>query len=93
VRCPLPRRLLNEGLYRLEMIASLHCREWIVRPGHNSPTISFDVQGGLSDSPYWTSARPGILAPEWSWKSTSGSGSSFELAAVSSSRNGTNHNA
>jgi lipopolysaccharide transport system ATP-binding protein len=67
-RCPLPARFFNEGHYRLELNASLHCREWIARPGHGSPTIYFEIRGGLSDSPYWTFARPGILAPEWNWE-------------------------
>ena len=69
VRCALPKRLLNEGVYRLEMIASLHCREWLLRPGENSPTIFFEIRGGLSDSPYWLWSRPGLLAPDWSWES------------------------
>jgi lipopolysaccharide transport system ATP-binding protein len=68
LRCALPKRWLNEGVYRLEMIASLHCREWLLRPGENSPSIYFEIRGGLSDSPYWLWARPGLLAPEWSWE-------------------------
>lgn len=67
-RCALPKRFFNEGSYRLEMIASLHCRDWFVRPGYNSPTVHFEIQGGLSDSPYWTFSRPGLLAPEWTWE-------------------------
>ena len=70
LRCPLPRRFLNEGVYRLEMIASLHCRDWFLRPGHNSPAIFFEIQGGLSDSPYWLWARPGLVAPELAWERT-----------------------
>jgi len=70
VRCDLPRRWLNEGTYRLELIASLHYRDWIARPGHNSPAVHFEIRGGLSDSPYWLFARPGILAPEWEWQRT-----------------------
>jgi lipopolysaccharide transport system ATP-binding protein len=69
-RCSLPRRLLNEGSYRLELNCSLHHREWFVRPGHNSPAVFFQIQGGLSDSPYWVYARPGVLAPEWQWERT-----------------------
>jgi lipopolysaccharide transport system ATP-binding protein len=69
LRCALPTRFLNEGSYRLEMIASLHCRDWFVRPGHNSPSVHFEIRGGLSDSPYWMFARPGLLAPEWKWVS------------------------
>jgi lipopolysaccharide transport system ATP-binding protein len=67
-RCALPQRLLNEGHYRLELNCSLHCRDWILRPGHNSPSVHFEIRGGLSDSPYWTFARPGLFAPEWKWE-------------------------
>jgi lipopolysaccharide transport system ATP-binding protein len=67
-RCTLPKRFLNEGCYRLELNCSLHCRDWIARPSHNSPAVHFEILGGLSDSPYWTFARPGILAPEWKWE-------------------------
>lgn len=69
-RCAIPRRLLNEGTYRLELFWSLHCRDWIVRPGYNSPAVHFEIRGGLSDSPYWIFARPGVLAPEWKWERT-----------------------
>jgi lipopolysaccharide transport system ATP-binding protein len=67
IRCPLPRRLLNEGRYRLEINAGLHHREYICRPGYHAPEIFFEIRGGLSDSPYWIGARPGLLAPEWKW--------------------------
>jgi lipopolysaccharide transport system ATP-binding protein len=70
LRCALPTRFLNEGLYRLEMNCSLHCREWLAEPGSSSPGLHFQIQGGLSDSPYWLEARPGILAPELGWKRT-----------------------
>jgi lipopolysaccharide transport system ATP-binding protein len=68
LRCKLPTRFLNEGRFRIELLASLHFREWILQPGKNAPAISFEVRGGLSDSPYWLSARPGILAPDWEWE-------------------------
>jgi lipopolysaccharide transport system ATP-binding protein len=67
-RCALPCRFLNEGTFRLELNCSLHHRDWLVRPGHNSPAVHFEVRGGLSDSPYWLSARPGLLAPELKWE-------------------------
>ena len=70
VRCALPVRFLNEGAYRLELNASLHRREWLSQPGLNSPAVHFRIQGGLSDSPYWLEARPGILAPAWRWDRT-----------------------
>jgi lipopolysaccharide transport system ATP-binding protein len=69
-RCTIPRRFLNEGRYRCELVVTLHWREWIVKPGENSPEIQFEIRGGLSDSPYWLEARPGSLAPEWPWRRT-----------------------
>lgn len=65
----LPRRLLNQGKYRIEMIASLHFRRWILQPGHDVPTITVTIEGGLSDSPYWMGKRPGILGVELPWES------------------------
>jgi len=70
IRCALPQRLLNEGTYRLEINAGLHYREYICRPAHNTPAISFEIRGGLSDSPYWLGARPGLLAPVLKWQRT-----------------------
>lgn len=67
VGCLLPKRLFNEGLYRVELHVSLHCREWIFCPRKNSPIVYFEIRGGLSDSPYWRNARAGILAPKLEW--------------------------
>ncbi len=64
-----PRRFLNEGRYRVELIASLHFREWLLEPGVSAPSIALQIQGGLSDSPYWMVRRPGILAPVLRWNS------------------------
>jgi len=68
----LPKKFLNEGEYRVSMIASLHCREWYMKPGQDAPNFNFKIQGGLSQSPYWTSARPGLVAPVLDWKQISG---------------------
>lgn len=67
-RVSIPPRLLNEGGYRLELISGLHCRGWFSEPGVNAPSISFAIQGGLSDSPYWDFKRPGLFAPVWRWQ-------------------------
>ena len=64
----IPRRFLNEGTYRVELIVALYYREWIIEPEKNSPSVSFTIQGGLSDSPYWMQRRPGIFAPELTWE-------------------------
>ena len=66
LKSPLPRRLLNEGTFRLEFISSLHFRQWLTGPG-TGPSINFTIQGGLSDSPLWQVRRPGTLAPVLPW--------------------------
>ena len=63
----LPQRLLNEGVYRIDIGAALYCRGWICEPGVKGPSIFVEIQGGLSDSPYWMGRRPGILAPVLNW--------------------------
>lgn len=65
--CNIPKRFLNEGTYRVELIIALYFRYWIIEPQKNSPCIYFTIQGGLSESPYWMMRRPGILAPELKW--------------------------
>lgn len=67
-RSRLPGRLLNEGKYRVDLLAALYCREWLAEPGVRAPSIYVDIQGGLSDSPYWLVRRPGLLAPVIEWR-------------------------
>jgi len=68
--CELPKRMLNEGRYRLEIIGGLHHRQWLFEPGSSKAAVEFVIQGGLSDSPYWLAKRPGILAPVLAWRLT-----------------------
>lgn len=63
----LPKRLLNEGVYRLEIIGGLHFKKWIFEPG-KSPYIYFEISGGMSDSPLMYAKRPTILAPILEWE-------------------------
>jgi len=67
LRSRIPKRLLNEGNYRIELISNLHCRQWFCEPGINAPSIILTIQGGLSDSSRWISRRPGLLAPIIDW--------------------------
>jgi lipopolysaccharide transport system ATP-binding protein len=67
LRGRIPRRLLNQGTYRVELIGGLHFRKWLFEPGKNCPSIYLSLQGGLSDSPYWMAKRPGLIAPETEW--------------------------
>ena len=64
----IPPRFLNQGVYRLEVLSSLCFRQWLCEPGVNSPAIYLNIQGGLSDSPYWMAKRPGALAPVLEWR-------------------------
>jgi len=63
IRVALPAKLLNEGTYRIELIASLHFQQWLCKPEANAPSIQLHIQGGLSESPFWRAKRPGLLGP------------------------------
>jgi lipopolysaccharide transport system ATP-binding protein len=67
LKSKVPNHMLNEGTFRLEFLASLHFRTWLLEPGVSSPHIVLTIQGGLSDSPYWMAKRPGVLAPVITW--------------------------
>lgn len=67
LKSTIPRRYLNEGGYRIELMASTHFRQWFCEPGNGAPCIYLTINGGLSDSPYWMIKRPGLLAPEIRW--------------------------
>ncbi|MBS1811282.1 MAG: ATP-binding cassette domain-containing protein [Acidobacteria bacterium] len=64
----IPRRLLNEGTYRIDLFASLYYREWILKPTDQVPSINLVIKGGLSDSPRRLVKRPGMLAPMLAWE-------------------------
>jgi lipopolysaccharide transport system ATP-binding protein len=66
----IPQRLLNEGSYTIEVMASLHSRQWIIEPGKSNNLIMFRISGGLSDSPFWYSSRPGVIAPVLPWENS-----------------------
>lgn len=59
----IPKHLLNEGGYRVELAASIHMQRWISEPGVNAPAVQLSINGGLSESPYWMVARGGVVAP------------------------------
>ena len=63
----IPARFLNEGAYRLDLFLGLYHRLWIAEPGSRSPSVRFEIQGGLSDSPFWVERRPGLLGPVLPW--------------------------
>jgi lipopolysaccharide transport system ATP-binding protein len=67
-RSRIPRRLLNEGTYRLALVFGLKTARWIIHPEQSAPSIFLKIKGSLSDSPYWTEKRPGLIAPLLDWE-------------------------
>ncbi len=63
----IPNHFLNEGQYRVELTVSLYKREWIIEPNKDEVNVFFCINGGLSESPYWLSKRPGLMAPLFFW--------------------------
>ncbi|MCR4813191.1 MAG: ATP-binding cassette domain-containing protein [Lachnospiraceae bacterium] len=63
----IPNHFLNEGEYYIYFSASLHYIQWLVNPEEDSPCLKLNIQGGLSDSPFWPSKRPGVCAPVLKW--------------------------
>jgi lipopolysaccharide transport system ATP-binding protein len=70
--CNIPARLLNEGKYRVGLLMSLYRRKTICEPGGKGPMLSFEISGGLSDSPCLVVRRAGFLSPVLEWQVRSG---------------------
>lgn len=62
-----PARLLNEGVYSVELLSSLHNSEWLLAP-EASPRVGLEVVGKFTKSPYWVQKRPGVLALDLRWE-------------------------
>ncbi len=63
----IPRRFLNQGTYRVELVGGLHRVLWLFQPGTSVPAFTLSIEGGLSDSPLWNHPRPGIISPVMRW--------------------------
>lgn len=63
----IPPHFLNEGVYRVELGVALYHRQWICEPGKHSPSFLLKVEGGFTQSRYWSSRRPGVLAVSFPW--------------------------
>lgn len=68
LRNKIPKHFLNEGVYRVELNASLHFRQWLFEPAVNSPFITLPIKLRSDGSPYWMVRRPGLLIPEMEWR-------------------------
>jgi len=82
LRSPLPLQFLNEGAHHLDMAVSIHACKWICEPKKTAPSISFTVNGPLSDSPYWRERREGAIAPQLKWTSVTETESADEPAEI-----------
>ena len=71
LRSRIPPALLNEGTYRIELIAALYQREWIFQPGRADISLFLELQGGLAGSPLRGPIRAGLLAPTLPWQTWS----------------------
>lgn len=67
LRSKIPRRLLNEGSYRIVLQVRLHSGIGLLPSGKFSPTIYLKLYQPSHLSPYWTQKRPGLLAPLIEW--------------------------
>ena len=68
LRAEVPAHLLNEDRYRIDLFASLHAQGWLSEPGNTPVSVSLQIAGDLSQSPYWRSRRPGTMAPVLNWR-------------------------
>ena len=64
----IPSHFLNEDDYYVYVLGSIHFQQWLINPEIEAPRISISIQGGLSESPFWTLKRPGKCAPIIEWK-------------------------
>lgn len=62
-----PVHMLNDGMYHVEFMSSLHNRTWIHKPG-NGPAINFTVKKIPDNSERIVTNWPGILSPDLNWK-------------------------
>jgi lipopolysaccharide transport system ATP-binding protein len=65
---PVPPRFLNQGLYRLDLMTSLHFINWFSAPGESPYAVFLRIDGGMSDSMFWVAERPGVVAPVLPWQ-------------------------
>ncbi|MFA6518494.1 MAG: ABC transporter ATP-binding protein [Candidatus Shapirobacteria bacterium] len=65
----IPKHFLNQGEYRIVLTAKFNKGDWIIGLSNDCPTVNLEIQGGLSNSPYWIDRRMGMMAPILEWKS------------------------
>ncbi|MEL7006972.1 MAG: hypothetical protein AAFN93_30310, partial [Bacteroidota bacterium] len=68
LRSTIPSALLNNGSYRIEILAGIHNQKWLLSPRSSPISARIEVEGGRVGSANLTSTRrPGLLLPVHSW--------------------------
>jgi lipopolysaccharide transport system ATP-binding protein len=65
----LPLELLNEGRFKVELVAFRRLRDWLFQPGVNAPFVYLRTEGRIDGSPPFGIPRPGPVAPVLAWRS------------------------
>jgi lipopolysaccharide transport system ATP-binding protein len=68
LKTQIPKRFLNEGTYKIDLVLALYNRGWLCEPNVKSPSVFLTIRGGISDSPYWFDKRAGVMAPVIEWE-------------------------
>jgi lipopolysaccharide transport system ATP-binding protein len=69
LRSSIPANLLNEGLYRAELIGGLHNIKWLAAPGLNQVMIDFSVMRAVTGTWFASgTSRPGVFFLIRPWK-------------------------
>ncbi len=66
-RARMPKNTLNEGSYRLKVIASVYGKKWILEPDSSPVKLVFRVKHADQVSPFWKENRGGIITPLINW--------------------------
>lgn len=66
----IPARFLNGGCYTVELNALIQGECFLKDVEKAKPIISFEIRGGMSDSPFWPEGthRKGVIAPIFDWE-------------------------
>ena len=68
LRTTIPAKLLNAGIYYINLAAGIHNRKWLVK---DLPALFVNISFEIPNSNYFGSSRPGEIAPILNWTALS----------------------
>lgn len=68
LRAKLPLTMINEGIFRIKIISSLHGKFWIMDPDSSQARIQLVSSFSKKQSPRWLEGRAGLFAPVIDWE-------------------------